>query len=928
MTCGVHAELSADGKSIILAFAGDDFDLDAAAAALKRLTADTKPTDPPSGMRVIPATWANVTQLASTFNGGSLGHWLPRPRLREWITSEFLARCSPGELVIWPGVPGRDDLLARPYQVDAAVMIGAVGKALLFDEPGPQPLSARVLTPAGWTTMGAIRPGDEVTGTDGHPYRVLETYDKGTRPICKVTFSDGAVTRASEDHLWAAQTYQMRARVNDKHQENHRVREYRFSRGQRWLIKKTSELKSSGSLVDFIPVPAPVEFSKQELPLHPYVLGALLGDGALGAAPRDGLVQFTTSHAEFAGLVGLYTEVRKHYGLQWGVRAGEEVHALGLAGKRSREKFIPGSYLHGSREQREFLLHGLMDSDGRVSVRPGRRTRLLWSTTSRVMRDQFTELVRSLGGTARVMHADTRRGNTCWTISLELPPGVSPFRVSYKAVPARSARTEPARSVRSVEPDGSEQVKCLLVDAPDHLYITDDYVVTSNTGKTVSAVLGLRERQARGHGIFPLLIVTPSWDVGDVWARHIANWTTGWPPVTMYSGPERAAGDGVLITTYATMRLDAADAKGPLVKLRAKAVVFDESHGLKNTQSKQSQAGRRVAAHAETFIALSGTPVTRDTGDIYPVLAAMDPQSWPSRTRFVKRYCETADNGYGERIEGLRALAEPEFRAVLAGQYRRVAKADVLSQLPPKVYSVRRVEIPPEYRKPYDQMQEDMLAELPDGTDLPVMSVLAQLTRLSQLASAACDVTVTTEVDEFGEEKKHYEVTLKAPSWKADALLGILAERPGQQVAVFTVSKQLALVAAEACTHQGYRIGLVLGGQSRKERQQDIDAFQAGELDLIICTAGAGSLGITLTRAGTVVALQRSWELDKAIQIEDRAHRLDDIVLEHDCIEVIDVIARDTIEDRVRALMRVKGGHLGQLVGDPRIVRELLGGLR
>jgi SNF2 family DNA or RNA helicase len=352
-------------------------------------------------------------------------------------------------------------------------------------------------------------------------------------------------------------------------------------------------------------------------------------------------------------------------------------------------------------------------------------------------------------------------------------------------------------------------------------------------------------------------------------------------------------------------------------------------HNCKNQTSLRSQALKRVAFHAGTVIALTGTPVTRDTGDIYPLLEAMDPRSWPSRERFVKRYLDTSDNGYGEVVEGLKALAEPEFREVLTGQYRRVAKADVLSQLPPKTYSVRRVEIPPAWRKAYDTMEQDMLAELPDGGELPVMSVLAQLTRLGQLASSACDVEVTEEPDPVtGELRKHYHVTLKAPSWKADALLGVLAERPGQQVAVFTVSKQLALLAAEACTRESLRCGLILGGQSKRDRQQDIAMFQTGELDVIIATAGAGGLGITLTAAGTVVMLQRSWELDKAVQPEDRAHRLDDIVLKHDQIEVIDIIAKDTVDDRVRALMRAKGNQLGHLVQDVRVVREILGGLR
>lgn len=442
------------------------------------------------------------------------------------------------------------------------------------------------------------------------------------------------------------------------------------------------------------------------------------------------------------------------------------------------------------------------------------------------------------------------------------------------------------------------------------------------TGKTVTAILGLLNRQLARHEIFPMLIVVPSWDVGDVWSRHISQWAPDWPDPCLYGGPyrEKTAGSQVLITTYATATLDA----GVLAKLKPAAVIADECHYVKNEKAKRTTAVQLIAAHATAFVGLSGTPITRDTGDIFPVLAAMDPETYPARGRFVKRYLDTSDDGYGEIIEGLKALAEPEFRAALAGQYRRVAKNDVLSQLPPKIYSVRRIDIPPEWRKSYDTMEQDMLAELPDGGELPVMSVLAQLTRLSQLSSSACDVAVTGEPDDDGIMQKHYEVTLKSPSWKAEALLGILAERPGQQVAVFGVSKQLIGITGFTIQKQ-YRCGYLTGGQSQKQRHEDIGKFQAGQLDVLLCTAGAGGLGVTLTAASTVVFLQRSWEYDKAVQPEDRAHRIGQ---EHDAVEIIDIIAKDTVDDRVREVLRVKGGHLGQLVQDPRIVRELLGGAR
>src|SRR6185437_1931506 len=133
--------------------------------------------------------------------------------------------------------------------------------------------------------------------------------------------------------------------------------------------------------------------------------------------------------------------------------------------------------------------------------------------------------------------------------------------------------------------------------------------------------------------------------------------------------------------------------------------------------------------------------------------------------RFVKRYCARIETPYDEeRITGLDPGMSAEFFAIMDRSMRRVAKADVLEQLPPKVYSVRRPEIPPEWAAVYRQLDEDMLALLPDGTELGVMSTLTKMMRLSQVASCAADVTVTEVINELtGMPEPHYDVTLKAP---------------------------------------------------------------------------------------------------------------------------------------------------------------------
>jgi SNF2 family DNA or RNA helicase len=428
--------------------------------------------------------------------------------------------------------------------------------------------------------------------------------------------------------------------------------------------------------------------------------------------------------------------------------------------------------------------------------------------------------------------------------------------------------------------------------------------------------------------------------VGRSWADEIAVWELGWPEPVMHGGPDRAKTlawlkaerhrDYILITTYATLRRDAADARGPLVRLRPETVIADEIHLAKNGTARQTRALGRIAGCAVNLVGLSGTAIKYDTGDIHPMADAIMPRAFPDRGRFTTRFCAKIEDDYGERIVGLNPAAEPEFFAIMDRQMHRVSKADVLPELPPKVYSERKPDIPPEWVAAYNSLAGDMLARFPDGSELPVMTVLIQMMRLSQLASSAADVDMVMEYSEvLGMEVPKYNVTLKAPSWKAESLLEIAAERQHSPVVCFTASRQLAMIAGrEYCEPAGLRTGYIVGvgdGITGRTRQRDLDAFQAGKLDMMICTAKAGGTGITLTRSDTAVFLQRDWELDYGTQPEDRLQRIGNT---HSSIDIIDVIARGTVEDRVRQRLREKAGMLAQLVRDPRVAKSLLGGIR
>lgn len=440
------------------------------------------------------------------------------------------------------------------------------------------------------------------------------------------------------------------------------------------------------------------------------------------------------------------------------------------------------------------------------------------------------------------------------------------------------------------------------------------------TGKTLTTILGLRERDLLKGDAFPAVVVVPA-SMVDTWVRTFEWLDEGRVAVAWKGTPKKrqalAGTADVYVTSYETARIDL----DYLVRLKPRSVVLDEVHKIKNGQSKASKACRKLASKANVVVALSGTPISHGPHDLWPALNAMDSLSFPSRDRWVNRYCLVERGWYKDEVLGLDEQTEPEFRRSMAGQMRRVAKEDVLKDLPPKVYTTRYVELPTSQRKAYNDLSKKMIAELPCGDELTVMETLALYTRLAQLASASADVTTQEDLDKDGNPVMRLDVTLKAPSWKVDALLDIMEERPGEPVVCFSPSRQLVNLAGESAKEKGYRVGYVVGGQGA-QRQKDVDAFQAGELDLLCVTTQAGGVGLTLTRSSTAVFLSRPWSYIESSQAEDRLHRIGS---SGSSVEIIDVVASDTIDQYVRETLQSRAEQWSALAEDPRLLLDALG---
>lgn len=366
-----------------------------------------------------------------------------------------------------------------------------------------QPLHCKIKIPGGWTTMGDINTGDVVSTPNGGTANVIGVFPQGSRPTYRITFADGRSTEADENHLWSCFSHRW-GKQQTRGEKLITTLELR-----QFVLQAQAKKKSWYNVA----VPKVSGFSGDDvaLPINPYLLGALIGDGSFTSRQ----VTFTNKDAECIShvsqaLMEHNCELRRYttdinYNIQCadGTRTNyiaDLLEELQMLGCNSYTKFIPKMYLEGSRDQRMELLRGLLDTDGTA----GKTRNISYATSSHTLANDVQYLVRSLGGNAIISTRSptyTHKGNQhtgqiSYNVSIRLPNPKDSFSVSAKKerVSNRSQYADEGLRVTNVEYIGEQVTKCILIDSEDHLYVTDDFVVTHNTALINAVTYAIYDR--------------------------------------------------------------------------------------------------------------------------------------------------------------------------------------------------------------------------------------------------------------------------------------------------------------------------------------------------------------------------------------------------------------------------------------------------
>lgn len=377
-------------------------------------------------------------------------------------------------------------------------------------------LDTKIITPFGPKRMGDIKVGDLVSTPDGTCSDVKAIWPQGIKKIYKVTFSDGSSTRVDGSHLWVAKKAMGKSKMNVALYTQDGKPMIKGSR-----IFSTEELKEhmdrrstrKNPYAPLIPLTEPVQFTtayrnkKASLPIHPYVLGVLLGDGCITGGHSPISISVGTDSAEIIDRIKElgFDDLKIHrnggknlFTVRFGNREQEiksKLEKLGLLGTRSHTKFIPEAYSMPPLEDRWELVRGMMDTDGSV-YKNGRRCS--WASTSRQMADQFRWILMSLGFNVSIKtkqgwyYNDDREKVFCKDIHefnmiqgrhkdklFWLPRKANKVELNYNG---QSFDDNPAlRSMLSIEEDGEEETQCITISHPYGLYMQDDFIVTHNS---------------------------------------------------------------------------------------------------------------------------------------------------------------------------------------------------------------------------------------------------------------------------------------------------------------------------------------------------------------------------------------------------------------------------------------------------------------
>lgn len=800
-----------------------------------------------------------------------------------------------------------------PHQKIAIEKLLANDRFILADDMGlgkALEFNTLVYTPDGTKKIGEIKIGDKVIGDDGLPHNVTGVFPQGKKELYRVTFNDGYSILCCEDHIWnvstAANGYNnnLRKILSINLTTKQLMDKNSFIKGERpnSKLQPTYYKIPRGGSKWQIPIVKPINFTNiDKLPIDPYLLGLLIGDGGISGKSIkfssvdneiiNNIKEILTEDLEIKKVNGDncdYTIVSKSNNINSLIGKLKE---LGLMGCTSIDKFIPEIYKYSSIENRLSILQGLMDTDGFCgkSRKNGDFAGTEFCSISEKLVDDVIQIVHSLGGIARkssripkyTYKGEKKEGKRAYRVNIKLQGDMNPFRLERKRNLYKCPeKYKVSRYIKNIEYEKLGDAVCISIDSPNKLYVAEHCIVTHNTTSTIIASLESQSKK--------ILIICPA-SLKINWQREIEIYSNK-KTLIVEGGKWGSTFDFYIINydivkNYHTIgEPEIGEEKNTQISsTNFDLAIVDEAHYISNTTAQRTKLINDILSKIPKVWLLTGTPMTSRPINYFNLLRIVNSNVTLDWSSYVRRYC----GGYQFTVNGRKiwntggATNLEELRLKTKNTILRRLKTDVLD-LPDKIISPVFLTLS---STEYDSGLEEFIQIAQENKNKESLSVtINRLMKIRKIIS---------------EQKVDYTCEI------IDRCL-----EQGKKVIVFT-----NFTMALDMLHEKYKKNSVVldGRMSKEKRQKSVDKFQTEDkIKIFISNIVAGGVGITLTEAEVVIMNDLSFVPAHHSQAEDRAFRYG----QKKNVVVYYPIFENTIEKIVYNILQKKKNIIDQVMGD------------
>ncbi|MCL2187712.1 MAG: DEAD/DEAH box helicase [Defluviitaleaceae bacterium] len=411
-------------------------------------------------------------------------------------------------------------------------------------------------------------------------------------------------------------------------------------------------------------------------------------------------------------------------------------------------------------------------------------------------------------------------------------------------------------------------------------------------GKTLQVIALLEsERKGRKH---PSLVVAPTSLLFN-WENELARFAPEIRTQVISGFPEKRRelldnkDVDVFITTYDMLKRDVEFYE----PLQFTYIIADEAQNIKNPSTQASKSIKSLTG--QTRFALTGTPIENNLSELWSIFDFIMPGYLYTVGKFQRLYeIPIVQNNDPAKAAQLRAQIAPFV-------LRRV-KENVLTELPEKTETTLPAELTDEQHRIYQAHLLEALGALDDIMQRDAfadnrMRVLAQLTRLRQIC---CHPSLFMEDYEGGSGK--FELALETLQIALDS---------GHRVLFFSQFTGMLDMLRKKLDEEGKVTYFYLDGATKaKERMEMTTRFNEGEKDIFLISLKAGGTGLNLTGADVVIHYDPWWNPSVMDQASDRAHRYG----QKNAVQVFNIVAKDSIEEKIMALQDKKRGLIDSMI--------------